>query len=148
MGSQRLGQRLAAIDRDTVIALLAQRYNAAVVCGYAMRRGMRFMYEVGTTDVIYPEDWADQPDPLFYITARYRRAIERMVRSFPEQYLWMHRIWKSRPRHEVKNRPFPAALRDKLLALPWLSSEDVEQLIDRSNRDACWLNEHDTDRLP
>ena len=30
-----------------------------------------------------------------------KRAIERAVLRAPEQYLWMHRIWKSRPRTSV-----------------------------------------------
>ncbi len=152
-----------------LIGILAIRANATIIVGGARRlaagdeqsletipgiarldyeqaRGLCYRAEM--YDIIQPEDWADQPDPLFYITARYRHAIEKMVLSFPEQYLWMHRIWKSRPRHEVKAQPFPPALKEKLLALPWLSSDDVERLIDRSDRDARWLSEHDTDRLP
>jgi len=37
-----------------------------------------------------------QREPLFVIG----KAIEDMVRAAPDQYLWMHRYWKSRPRHE------------------------------------------------
>ncbi len=139
------------------IGLLAMRYGAPVVCGHAMRlsgidadarggpgsdaaRASRnaglFRYRIDVVDVVRPEDWADQPDPLFYITARYRRAIETMVRRAPEQYLWMHRYWKSRPRHEREGRPFPAQLREKIAALPWVDEEDVQTIVDRSARDA------------
>ncbi|MCK6458245.1 MAG: hypothetical protein L6Q92_17160, partial [Phycisphaerae bacterium] len=72
-------------------------------------------------------------------TARYRRAIEQAVISAPEQYLWMHRIWKSRPRHERLNRPFPPSLREKMRSLPWMSEEDIDRLVDRSNQDAAAL---------
>ena len=30
-------------------------------------------------------------------TARFTEAIERMVRQYPDQYLWIHRRWKTRP---------------------------------------------------
>lgn len=33
-------------------------------------------------------------------TARYTAAIEKMVRAYPEQYLWMHRRWLTRPAGE------------------------------------------------
>lgn len=95
-----------------------------------------YRYRMSIQDVIHPHEWESQPDPLFYLTARYRRALEKAIRAAPEQYLWMHRIWKSRPRHEVLNRPFPKALEEKLRALPWLSDADVEAIKDRSARDA------------
>ena len=160
------------------IALLAIRARATVVCGWARRlntgeydapvsggftagvgsdsgvgsgsgkidRGFRYRIEI--PDVIRPEDWESQPDPLFYLTARYRRAIESMVRSAPDQYLWMHRIWKSRPRHERAGKPFPPGLRDKLAALPWLTQADVDAIVDRSDRDTALLAELGVDRLP
>jgi len=94
-----------------------------------------FRYRIDIIDVIEPEDWAGQPDPLFYITARYRRAIEMMVRSAPEQYLWMHRYWKSRPKHEVEDRPFPPRLREKLGQLPWMDEARIERVVEQSERD-------------
>ena len=93
-------------------------------------------YRIEIADVIEPSDWKGQPDPLFYITARYRVAIERMVRSAPEQYLWMHRIWKSRPRHERDHKPVPAALAGKLRALPWMNDVAVERVVEQSRRES------------
>jgi len=140
------------------IGLLALQYNATVICGMARRVPAHeprpeitdqsvinpppppmdwpnFRYRMEAQEVIHPEDWKDQPDPVFYVTARYRRAIEKMVRSAPEQYLWMHRIWKSRPRHERLGRPFPAALKEKLRALPWMTDEELERIMEHSRRD-------------
>lgn len=149
------------------IGLLAIRFGATVICGQAQRlsgvagfegpgwdervaerRGLRsheeresqsFRYCVDVPDCFGPEDWEGQPDPLFYITARYRRAIEQMVRRAPEQYLWMHRYWKSRPQHERRGQPFPAQLREKIASLPWMDSDDVEQVVEQSARDAAAL---------
>lgn len=140
------------------IGLLAIQHNATIICGMARRvpahepappvtdqsvinppappaDSPNFRYRLESSDVIHPEDWKDQPDPIFYITARYRRAIEKMVRSAPEQYLWMHRIWKSRPRHERLNRPFPDALKEKLRALPWMTDQELARIMDHSERD-------------
>jgi KDO2-lipid IV(A) lauroyltransferase len=82
------------------IGLIAMQYEVPVVVGYARRDGTRFHFKVGVQDVIYPHDWQDQPDPLRYITQRYTKAIEDMVRAEPGQYLWVHRRWKTRPRGE------------------------------------------------
>lgn len=110
------------------IALLAQRYEATVVCGYALRKGDCFDYEIGTTDVIYPKDWADVRDPLYYITARYARALEIAVRRCPEQYWWMHRRWKSRPKHERLGKEMSRVLRRNLEELPWMSESLMREL--------------------
>jgi KDO2-lipid IV(A) lauroyltransferase len=97
----------------------------------------RFSYDIRLNDIITPDDWADQPDPVFYITARYRRAIEDMVRAAPEQYLWMHRYWKSRPKFERDRKPFPPRLRQKIESLPWMTPERVERIVERSAVDAA-----------
>ena len=51
-----------------------------------------------------------------------------MVRLAPEQYLWLHRRWKSRPRHEREGSPMPARLIAKLERLPWMTSAELERL--------------------
>jgi KDO2-lipid IV(A) lauroyltransferase len=83
------------------IGLLAMEYEVPVVVGYARRLNDGFRFEVGVQDVIYPEDWKSQDDPLRYITQRYTKGIEDFVRDDPGQYLWVHRRWKSRPKGET-----------------------------------------------
>lgn len=87
------------------IGLLAIQNDLPVVIGYARRRGGRFEYDMGVQDIIYPEDWKTLPpgydDELHYVTARYTKAIENMVRDDPSQYLWIHRRWKTRPKDEA-----------------------------------------------
>jgi len=135
------------------IGLTAMQFGANILVGQARRlpippgSKLPMRYRIEPADAFGPEDWADQHDPLFYITARYRRAIEKMVRGAPEQYLWMHRIWKSRPRHERLDKPFPAPLRDKLAALPWMSDDELERIIDRSDRDRAHMKERGITRL-
>lgn len=110
------------------IGLLAISQNVPIICGYARRVGDDYQYEMGTVDIIYPEEWKVQPDPLFYVTARYMRAIETMVRQSPSQYLWMHRRWKSRPSFEKKGKPMPESLKENLRALPWMDEETMARL--------------------
>lgn len=139
--------RLASTYKS--IALLAMQHNAPIVCGQTLRIGKHgldvpaalsdqtFKYRIDVQDIILPEEWADQPDPLFYITARYRYAIEKMVLANPKQYLWMHRYWKARPPHEVSGKPFPKRLLEKIEALPWMTPERVERLVAKSAQDAA-----------
>lgn len=83
------------------IGLLAMHYKVPVVIGYARRQGASFKFKIGSQDIIFPEDWKSEDDPLRYITQRYTKAIEDMVRVDPGQYLWVHRRWKTRPKGEV-----------------------------------------------
>ncbi len=110
------------------IGLLAMRYEVPIVAGCARRIGDRFQYELECSDIILPEEWRDQPDPLFYITARFNRAIEATIRRAPEQYLWVHRRWKSRPPHERSGKPMPDRLKAKLRELPWMTEAEMERL--------------------
>ena len=129
------------------IGLMAIQHRARIIVGCAQRKQtdpaqrVCMKYGIEIEDRIDPEDWEGQPDPLFYITARYRRAIEKSVRRAPEQYLWMHRIWKSRPRHERLDKPFPSMLRKKLEALPWMTQEELEQIMHRSDLDRAMMRE-------
>lgn len=86
------------------IGLLAMHYEVPIVIGYARRVEGKYKFHLGTQDIIYPDDWKAQPDPLLYITQRYTRAIETMVRDDPVQYFWMHRRWKTRPKGETAKK--------------------------------------------
>jgi KDO2-lipid IV(A) lauroyltransferase len=96
-------------------------------------------YTCEMISAIRPEDWRDQPDPAFYITARWRRDLETLIRRAPEQYFWMHRVWKSRPSFELDGSGFPSSLREKLLALPWMTRAEVDRIEAQSARDAEWM---------
>ena len=88
------------------------------------------------SDIIEPEEWRDADDPLFLISARYSHAIETLIRQAPEQYLWLHRRWKSRPRHERQGRPMPESLVEKIRNLPWMTDEELNRIVEHSNRSA------------
>jgi KDO2-lipid IV(A) lauroyltransferase len=83
-----------------IIALMAIRYNVPVLVGYGKRLDERYHFEIGVQRVIFPREWADKDDPVLWITQEYTRALEDIVRRAPEQYLWVHRRWKHRPKGE------------------------------------------------
>jgi Kdo2-lipid IVA lauroyltransferase/acyltransferase len=120
--------RLASTYKS--IALLALKCETPVVCGCAHRVGPGFRYELLVGDVITPQDWAGAADPLYYITARYTRAIEQLIRRRPDQYLWMHRRWKSRPKFQREKTSPPASLVRQLEGLPWLSDQERGRLLE------------------
>lgn len=91
------------------IGLLAMDHEVPILVGYARRLSERFEYEVGCHRIIRPGEWADRADPLHWITQEYTRALEEVIRDAPEQYLWIHRRWKSRPAGEAKADPAAAS---------------------------------------
>ena len=80
------------------IALMAMRHEAPIIVGYARRLAPRFAFEICADRVIHPHEWAGRKDPMRWITQEYTAELERVVRRYPEQYLWAHRRWKHRPK--------------------------------------------------
>lgn len=82
------------------IGLLAMRHRVPIIVGYAarVRQGMR--YRIDVERIIQPEEWEAQADPLRWVTTEFARAQEDFIRRWPEQYLWFHRRWKTRPKEE------------------------------------------------
>ena len=86
------------------IALLAMRHRTPLVVGYAVRERSGFHYGITVERIIQPEEWDDQDNPLLWVTQTFAHALEAGIRRHPEQYLWMHRRWKSRPKAERAQR--------------------------------------------
>jgi len=84
------------------IGLLAMQKRVPIVVGYAVRTRPGFHYRLEVERIIRPEEWESQPDPLYWITQTYSHALEAAIRRWPEQYLWVHRRWKHRPREEQR----------------------------------------------
>jgi len=102
------------------IGLLAITYNLPIAVGYSRRIGDRFFFEIAMTRIIFPHEWADQEDPLTWVTAEYTKAIEAFVREDPTQYWWLHRRWKTRPKEELQEveAAVPSSARPPGLAAP------------------------------
>ncbi|MFO0838715.1 MAG: hypothetical protein U1D55_09315 [Phycisphaerae bacterium] len=93
------------------IPLLAMRHHVPLIIGGAYRLTTRFRYELHVERIIEPHEWALQDDPLLWITGQISNACESLIRRAPEQYLWIHRRWKTRPRTELATREKESAAR-------------------------------------
>jgi Kdo2-lipid IVA lauroyltransferase/acyltransferase len=82
------------------IGLLALSLRVPIVVGVAPRIAKGFRYRIEVERIIQPEEWEAQPNPLQWVTETYAAALEHAIRRHPEQYLWLHRRWKSRPPDE------------------------------------------------
>lgn len=89
------------------IGLLAMQHEVPIVVGCARRVGKGFKYEICVNRIIHPPEWQDKPDPLVWVTEEFSRAMEDFIRVAPEQYLWIHRRWKSRPKDELPTEAPP-----------------------------------------
>jgi Kdo2-lipid IVA lauroyltransferase/acyltransferase len=76
-------------------AVLAMKYNAPVIPAFALWDGENYRIE------ILPEiemiKTGDTEKDVLENTRRCQKVIEDMVRKYPEQWLWAHRRWKTRP---------------------------------------------------
>jgi len=86
---------------STLMARMALRTDAAVVPGFclwdpALRR-YRVRFEPAMETIRTSNEEAD----IVANTAAYAKVIEDFVRRYPDQWLWVHRRWKTRPPGEA-----------------------------------------------
>ncbi|AKQ68999.1 Lipid A biosynthesis lauroyl acyltransferase [Myxococcus hansupus] len=84
--------QLAATPRAA--ADLAIRTGASVVTGFCHRDGDG--YRLTMEEVPVPQD-ADREAAALTLTAALSTRIEDAIRRAPEQWVWMHQRWKTRP---------------------------------------------------
>lgn len=86
----------------TGLALLAAQTQTPVFPLFVIRRpGGR--YHMIIQDPIPPP--ADrEPDTLAAATQQYTRIIENMIRTHPEQWIWIHRRWRTQPNPELDGK--------------------------------------------
>lgn len=88
------------------LARIALRTGAAVVPGFlswdAQRRKYRLRFEPAIELVRTGNEELDVKEN----TQRFMRVIENYVRTYPDQWLWVHKRWKTRPPGEKPIYPF------------------------------------------
>ncbi len=87
-------------------AEIALRIGAPIVCVTSWRDEAAGVHRLRLGSVIRTERWRGPRDERYLIevsriTAEYTRNIEDAVREHPEQWLWLHRRWKTRPPGET-----------------------------------------------
>jgi KDO2-lipid IV(A) lauroyltransferase len=85
---------------STLLARMALRTDAGVVPGFCLwdptLRRYRVRFEPAMEIIRTGEEQAD----IVANTAAYTKVIEDNVRRYPDQWLWVHRRWKTRPQGE------------------------------------------------
>jgi KDO2-lipid IV(A) lauroyltransferase len=79
------------------VATLALRTNSVVIPTCAVwdeKRGRFFFHGDPPVELVRTGD--DKRD-IETNTANFAAAIERMIRAYPEQWLWIHKRWRTRP---------------------------------------------------
>ncbi len=76
-----------------LVGLLAERFGAVVAVAGIRRTGRPFHFQIEVAGLLVPEEWRSAGDPVACITDWYLRAMERIVRADPAQYLWSYARW-------------------------------------------------------
>jgi Kdo2-lipid IVA lauroyltransferase/acyltransferase len=105
LADQDAGQRGLFVDffgrpasTHKAVALLALEHRVPLLVIGVRKIGTPIRYEIVLEDVILPEEYeGSRLDAVKAITQRFTSALERIVRSTPEQYFWVHRRWKHQP---------------------------------------------------
>ena len=79
------------------LARIALRTDAAVVPGFTVWDEKRRKYILRFNPAIELIRTADNESDIVANTAKFTKAIEEIIRQYPDQWLWVHRRWKTRP---------------------------------------------------
>lgn len=82
------------------VARVAQRTGAAVLPGFLVWEKTEKRYVLYFLPELELENTGDEERDALVNTQRFTHAIERVIRRYPEQWLWVHRRWKTRPAGE------------------------------------------------
>jgi KDO2-lipid IV(A) lauroyltransferase len=93
--------RLAA-STNAGMARIALRTDAPIVPGFIVREGRSARHRVHVLPILEVERTGDAQEDVRRNTQRFTAVFEEMVRRYPEQWLWMHKRWKTRPPGEPK----------------------------------------------
>ena len=82
---------------STGVAMIALRANAIIVpvCGVWDAESKR--YKIIHGDVIEPARTGDRKQDVKETTAAFTSVIEGFIRRYPDQWIWIHKRWKTRP---------------------------------------------------
>jgi KDO2-lipid IV(A) lauroyltransferase len=79
------------------LARIALRTDAAVVPGFLSWDDSLRKYRLGFLPAVELSRTGDEEADVVENTARFMRIVEEWVRAHPDQWLWVHKRWKTRP---------------------------------------------------
>lgn len=89
-----------AASTTTGIARLALHTGAAVVPGYAVWDDRLGKYRLRFEPPVELVRTGDAERDIFENTQNFTRVLETIIRKYPEQWVWLHGRWNTRPRGE------------------------------------------------
>ncbi len=89
----------------TAVARVALRTGAAVLPGFLVWEQEERQYVLHFGEELELVRSGDADRDIVANTAQFTAAIESYVRRYPEQWLWVHRRWKTRPEGEARFYP-------------------------------------------
>ena len=84
------------------LARIALRTDAPIVPVFIVREGRSARHRVHVLPIMQVERTGDPRADVVRNTQRFSSVFEDMVRRYPEQWLWVHKRWKTRPPGEAK----------------------------------------------
>jgi KDO2-lipid IV(A) lauroyltransferase len=91
-----------AASTNAGLARIALRADAPIVPVFIVRDGWRARHRVHVLPIMQVERTDDMQADVVHNTQRMSDVFEDMVRRYPEQWLWMHKRWKTRPPGEPR----------------------------------------------
>jgi KDO2-lipid IV(A) lauroyltransferase len=85
----------------TGIARVALHTDAAVVPGYAVWDASAGKYRLRFEPAVELVRTGDTERDIFVNTQKFAKVIEGIIRKYPEQWVWVHARWKTRPKGEA-----------------------------------------------
>ena len=89
-----------AVSRATGIARVALHTGAAVVPGYAVWDERSRKYQLRFEPPVELIRTGDMGRDVLENTKKFTKVIEEIVRKYPEQWVWVHGRWNTRPKGE------------------------------------------------
>jgi KDO2-lipid IV(A) lauroyltransferase len=83
------------------LARIAMRTDAAVVPGFTIWDESLGKYRLRFDPAVELVRTGDLESDIVANTQKFTKVIEEYVRKYPEQWLWVHRRWKTRPEGEA-----------------------------------------------
>lgn len=84
------------------VAIIAMRTNSAIVPMAAVWDDEKQHYIGKHGPMIFPADTGDRQRDIIETTAAFTAEVEKLIRQDPDQWLWIHKRWKTRPPGEAE----------------------------------------------
>jgi KDO2-lipid IV(A) lauroyltransferase len=82
-------------------AKLVARYNVPILFAYVYFNEDEKKYYLNVEEINYQKR-SNEEETSFNIVQAYTKKVEEAVRKHPDQYLWVHKRWKTRENEEVE----------------------------------------------